>query len=318
MSTTIVTQIKASEGSEPTEIIIDDFKVTDIPNAMDRNGWTISARFMRKWLNEPEYVLPRKAKIGNIPPSALPKNALVTDLPFEWLLTSSTRIKPRVDELLASLGSVNNVNPYIGHTKEFRNQLSKGLVQFLRRLSRLGYVDEHTRCLKDTYADFSDLSAIELEEKSQFNFIPIGSTNIEKLTDDLDDVYGALGNFTIKMAATRFRITSNYQGFARIEIDEIGLYVRDTYDFINDDGDDQFLGYWNHSGPYKYGASAKLDSIFSDNKTYLKATNNSFNAYRKKTGKGCDFIVFSTVQKHPTSIAIYLNDNDIKEYIDRK
>lgn len=317
MSTTIVTETTSLEGSEPTEVVTDNFKVTDIPNAMEKSNWTTSARFMRKWLNEPEYTLPRKAKSGNIPPSALPKNALVTDLPFEWLLTSSTRIKPRIEELLASLSYVNNVNPYIGHTKEFSKQLSKGLIQFMTRLSRLGYLDEQTRSLKNAYSDLSDLSAIELEEKSQFNFIRIGNTNLEKLTDDLDDVYGALGNFTIKIAATRFRTINNYKGFAKIEIDEIGLYVRDTYDFINDD-DDQFLGYWNDSGAHKHYTSVKLDSIFYDNKVYLKTTNNSFNAYREITGKGGDYIVFSTVHKHPTSIAIYLNDNDLKEYIDRK
>lgn len=317
MSTTIVTEITSYESSEPTEIVTDDFKITDIPNAMDKNNWKTSARFMRKWLNAPAYTLPRKAKSGNIPPSALPKNALVTDLPFEWLLTSSTRIKPRIDGILASLSYVNNVNPEVGQINGLFKHLSKGLIQLLNRLSRLGHFDEKTRSLKDMYSDFSHLSAIELEEKSQFNFISIGNTNLEKITDTMDDVYGALGNFTVKIAATRFSTFTNSLGFAKIEIDEIGIYVRDTYDFINDD-DDQFLGYWNHSGPHKHYVSAKLDSIFSDNKTYLKTTNDSFNAYRKKTGKGADFIVFSTVHKHPTSISIYLSDVDIQEYLDRK
>ncbi|MEE4465321.1 DUF6402 family protein [Azotobacter chroococcum] len=40
---------------------------------------------------------------------------------------------------------------------------------------------------------------------------------------------------------------ANDHGYAAIKIEEIGLYVRDTYDFLNA-GDDQLLGYWSKNG----------------------------------------------------------------------
>lgn len=56
-------------------------------------------------------------------------------------------------------------------------------------------------------------------------------------------MYGALGSFIIKIAFTDLTVTRDTDGFMRLEIKELGLYVRDTYEFMND-GDDQLLGYW--------------------------------------------------------------------------
>ncbi|MCK8315031.1 DUF6402 family protein [Erwinia amylovora] len=110
---------------------------------------------------------------------------------------------------------------------------------------------------KSCYLNFSDLTAIELEKKSQFNYIKIGSTLWEKATDDLDDVYGALDSFIIKVAFTDLDVNRDSSGFVRLEIKELGLYVRDTYDFIND-GDDQLLGYWGSNGVIKPGVISEL------------------------------------------------------------
>ena len=59
----------------------------------------------------------------------------------------------------------------------------------------------------------------------------------EKATDTLDDVYCALGAFIIKIAFTELNVTKDTDGFMRLEIKELGLYVRDTYEFMNDGGD---------------------------------------------------------------------------------
>lgn len=44
----------------------------------------------------------------------------------------------------------------------------------------------------------------------------------------------------VKIAFLNLSITQDNTGFYRIEINELGLYVRDTYEFIND-GDDHRL-----------------------------------------------------------------------------
>lgn len=62
--------------------------------------------------------------------------------------------------------------------------------------------------IRECNMDFTSLSVINLENKSQFNFIRMGSTIWEKGTDELDDIYGALDSFIIKVAFTKMRIKS--------------------------------------------------------------------------------------------------------------
>ncbi|WP_234006087.1 DUF6402 family protein, partial [Cronobacter malonaticus] len=105
-----------------------------------------------------------------------------------------------------------------------------------------GLVDLKTHSIKNIALDYEALSAIELDRKSQFNYFSIGSTLWEKATDELDDVYGALGSFIVKIAFLNLIVSNDKDGFYRIEINQISLYVRDTYEFMND-GNDQPLGY---------------------------------------------------------------------------
>lgn len=124
----------------------------------------------------------------------------------------------------------------------------------------------------------------------------------EKATDTLDDVYGALGSFIIKIAFTDLAVTRVTDGFMRLEIKELGLYVRDTYEFMND-GDDQPLGYWGEKGVIKPGVMSELlkkEYIDEDGCRYFRVTNSSF----VSTGRNIKmkikpeiFFVYSTVKK---------------------
>lgn len=105
----------------------------------------------------------------------------------------------------------------------------------------------------------------------------------------------------------------------RLEIRELGLYVRDTYEFMND-GDDQPLGYWGECGVIKPGVISELmkkEFIDEDGCRYFRITNSSFVKYRgkyKSTNKTGDFFVYSTVKKIPTNIIIHLSKIDMEEY----
>jgi len=215
----------------------------------------------------------------------------------------------------------------VGKQKEFLKQLSNGLRQLMSRLEAIGLLDVRSKSLKNGLLDYGKLSAVELDKTSQFNFIRVGSSTWEKYNDKLDDVYGALGSFIIKMAVTQGRTIKDDLGQACIEISEIGLYVRDTYDFMNEAGkEDQPLGYWCEKGVIKPGLiDYMMDSevIMKNGDDYFLVTNNSFEEYRKiqknktppLTG---DFFVYSTVKKVPVNIRIHLNSVDYIEYNDRK
>lgn len=295
---------------------VETFKITDIPQAMDTLGWSEGARVMRKWFSGAAYELPKDVKEGKSSPNNLAADNLLTDLPFDWLFTSSTRVRDDVEELVAELSNVTEFSGTVGRLKTPLDQLSRGLIMLMTRLKRIGHLDLNANTLHNAYEDFSDLSAIQLEETSQFNLIRIGASTWEKATDDLDDVYGALGSFAIKIAATKFRTISNDHGYPAIQILEIGLYIRDTYDFLNV-GPDQLLGYWSNSGVIRPGPIdyyTRPDFIDQGETRYFKVTNDSFNSYRKKHGKGGDFLVFSTVKRYPVSILVHLSANDFEEF----
>jgi hypothetical protein len=298
---------------------VENFKITDIPQAMDTLGWIQSARLMRKWFANPAYEIPKSIKLGDVSANTLSPAQLLTDLPFDWLLKSSTRVRPIVEEQVAQLSSVTEFNGTIGRLKNPLDQLSKGLLQLMTRLKRIGVLNEKKGTLQSHFLDFSGQSAMQLEETSQFNWFPIGASIWEKATDELDDVYGALGSFIIKLAATKIRTYPNYLGQAAIEIKEIGLYVRDTYDFLNA-RTDQLLGYWQKNGvirpdPIEYFTEPEY--IDKNSLRHFKVTNNSYNQYRNKHGKGGDFLVLSTVEHYPVSIMIHLNKTDFEEYSER-
>ncbi|WP_349572227.1 DUF6402 family protein [Azotobacter salinestris] len=299
---------------------MENFKISDIPAAMDHMQWTQGARLMRKWFDGAPYELPTDVKLGKVSASTLGPAQLMTDLPFDWLLSSSVRVKPRIEDLVRQLSSVTEFSGTIGRLKTPLDQLSKGLIQLMTRLKRLGVLDEKRRTLRNDYLDFSHYSALQLEETSQFNWLAIGASTWEKAIDELDDIYGALGSFIIKVAATKICTMANDHGYAAIKIEEIGLYVRDTYDFLNA-GDDQLLGYWSKYGVLRPGIIdyffAKPNYIDVDGVRHFKVTNDSFNGYRKKWNKGGDFVVFSTIKHYPASIIVHLSPLDFDEYSSR-
>lgn len=325
--TTVKTKLTNTESEHEEKVVVKLFKITDIPKAMKSIGWKESARFMSKWFSDPYYEMTLSEKLNKSDMSKINKTHILDDLDFDWLMTSSTRVKPIVDQLISDLSNIYEFSNYVGKQKAVLNQLSNGLRQLMSRIEKIGLLDLTTKSLNNGILDYSNLSAIELDKISQFNFIRVGSTTWEKYNDELDDVYGALGSFIIKMAVTQGRTIKNNLGQSCIEINEIGLYVRDTYDFMNEAGKaDQPLGYWCENGVIKPGLVDYMidsDVITKDGVDYFLVTNGSFEEYRKlqaskPTPLTGDFFVYSTVKKIPVNIVIHLNDIDYEEYNDRK
>ena len=105
-------------------------------------------------------------------------------------------------------------------------------------------------------------------ESDYVNTRPVGS-----LFDPLDDMYAALGKFNLRMAV------SGYVKGKCAYVTSVGVYVRDSYDFVGD----QNLGYWNSRTKYAGRNFLKGD----------KVTNESFREHASKTGRGADFLVYS-------------------------
>ncbi|EOV0630960.1 DUF6402 family protein [Cronobacter turicensis] len=298
------------------------FKITDIPEVMENMGWVVAARFMRKWFDDPFYEMTMEEKIGNSAITKIDKRHILSDLDFEWLLKSE-RVAKIFNQNLLSVTFVREYHNFLGKKTIGAKTLSNGLNIIISRIEQNGFFNRINKKFYECNIDFTSLSAMDLDFKGQFNFVRIGSTLWEKGTDELGDVYGALGSFIIKVAFTKLRVEKAEFGQFVILIDELGWYVRDTYDFINDDTD-QLLGYWGWAGvkrPNLIDWVKEPLSIESGGERYYQVTNNSFLEYRNKIGRSKnppeagDFYIYSTIKRIPVSITIHLDDENINEYM---
>ncbi|EME1959829.1 hypothetical protein VWV83_004042, partial [Cronobacter sakazakii] len=295
------------------------FKITDIPEVMEKMGWVVAAKFMRKWFNDPLYEMTMEEKIGDSAIKTIDKIHILSDLDFQWLLKSE-RVAKIFNQNLLSVTFVREYHNFLGKKTIGLKTLSNGLNVIISRIEQNGYFDRINYKFYECNIDFTSLPAMDLDFKGQFNFVRIGSTLWEKGTDELDDVYGALGSFIIKVAFTKLRVEKAEFGQFVIVIDELGWYVRDTYDFINDESD-QLLGYWGWAGvkrPNLIDWFKEPLSIESGGERYYQVTNNSFLEYRNKIGRNKkppeagDFYVYSTIKRTPVSIKIHLDDKNIR------
>ena len=115
------------------------------------------------------------------------------------------------------------------------------------------------------------------------------------LLDPLDDLYAALGRFTLRVVVagsvvaaqvplpsmTRRPRPSTTVPQHTVQIEQVGFYIFDSYDFNGD----QPLGFWNTSGV------SRLPAI-----SYDYVSNESFRTWRAQHGGGGDFLVYSDLK----------------------
>lgn len=145
------------------------------------------------------------------------------------------------------------------------------------------------------------LSAKELDDSCQVNYLLFG-----KIGDPMDDFYGAMGEAQIKIAVSGV-VTPADNGKMSIEIDELGFYLRDSYDF--QDGNSfisQPLGCWGFEGvecntSLRGGINnedeiADIPPETASGRKYL-VQNSDFQKWRTKNQRGGDFMIVSDVHR---------------------
>lgn len=316
----ITAQLTASADMKCAETTVEDFQITDIPAVMRTLGWVEAARIMQRWFDGEVFVMSPEEKEGGVEVDQISQEKLFTDLDFEWLSTASEHTGVLVDEFLGKFSSTSQYNEIMGRKGRGIDQLTPGLMTFMKRMGKLGILDETKRDLIAGDHDFSHLDAIGLETATQINFRSFATGKLDKRNNPLDDVYGTLGGFIIKVAVTKFSTQAKTNNSAAaLNIHEVGCYVRDTYEFLNG-SEDQLLGYWSHLGVVKPNPVEYLfapEYIEREGVRYFKVTNDSFNCYRAQHRRGGDLFVYSSVKKIPVSILIYLSDADFGEFLHR-
>lgn len=258
------------------------FQLRDIPSVMrSRLGWPVAAALMERWFNGAAYQMTQEMKesrstsrLSRLSAAHLDENTVT----MRWAL-GFARVRAAMESLHArwpSAAGISQLKDRVENQSRGRNH----------QCWRFGDLNQPAKILEDT---------------CQVNYLAFG-----KLSDPMDDYYGAMGEAQINVAVSGI-VTPQSDGKTSIEIDELGFYLRDAYDF--NDGRpfiSQPLGCWGFSGlecsietNFSIAIEDKLvdeDPAILQNRKYL-VLNNDFRKWRAKNNKGGDFMVLSDVHR---------------------
>ncbi|GKS93217.1 DUF6402 family protein [Acidovorax sp. SUPP2825] len=269
---------KKKEPTYQTKI----FQLRDIPNVMrSRLGWPVAASLMDRWFNGSAFAMPPEMKEsrGIYPLNKLsPAHLDDSIVKMSWAL-GFNRVRTAMAQLQAKWDSPAGI-------KQLKTRVDRVSARHVGQCWRFGNLG---------------LSAKELDDSCQVNFLLFG-----KMGDPMDDFYGAMGEAQIKIAVSGI-VTPSADGKASIEIDELGFYLRDAYDF--QDGNNfisQPLGCWGFNGvecdtSFRGGINieeeiADIPPASAAGRKYL-VQNSDFQKWRSKNQRGGDFMVLSDVHR---------------------
>ncbi|WP_152033977.1 DUF6402 family protein [Paracidovorax avenae] len=265
----------ALSGSYPAAACFRDLQLTEIPEVMDRKGFNIGAALMRRWFRGSAFLLPDRWKRGY--------GIRHMDLPGSYIDSSTVSMKwamqfARTQAVYGDLKSA-----VLGLSSEKSAKLSWD--ELYRCLTLDGKIASH----ETRFGDMA--SSLALIDSSHMNARPVSSNRWEKLADPLDDLYCALGAFTLHVSG-RGRVIPSKRGVKIIHtvcVEELLFYIRDSYDFSGN----QPLGYWGMDGVRKLPGRG-LSMV----------ENRSFNEWRSRKGLGADFLVFSDVRREKLAVPL--------------
>jgi len=222
------------------------FSITTIPKIMRAKGWANGARLMEGWFSRPS---------ATAPAYGTPESQTIRTT---WVL-SFARAKFVYDQIMRERIWANPA-------------AQKEIAKLLRKKQLLSSVPRS--------AAFGNLSApvttVDLDYINQ-RVVGFGSS-------DLDDMSAALGNFAFRVAVAGGVTPIPRASRFEVIIAEVGVYVRDSYDFNGD----QFLGFWDDQD----NAMSMINPLSG-----TRVTNSDFRAWRDRNGKGGDFMVYSDLIK---------------------
>lgn len=256
------------------KVEIDMLKLSELPGVMRNMGWVVAPKLMERWFQGDPFVLHQNLRDTydryplSIPPAHFDDEIVTMD----WCL--------QFDRFAEAYETIIN-----NYSTEMSAQV---LEERLRRcdwpaaLPRLGN---------------TSMTARELNATCQIQSVHCG-----KLTDTIDDYYGAIGRGMVQMAVVG-HVHRGKIGELFI-IENVGLYLKDRYEF---DGT-QFLGAWTKTkalgkaemlSRLSAAASPVGTQILKLNEPVFHVFNHHFREYREKHGKGGDFVIYSDVKWLP-------------------
>lgn len=247
------------------------WSIKQIPKIMRANGLNKGAALMDHWFSRPSYTYPDEFKTNT---GLLPYNDEI--ITIEWANKFSS-VKDAYNEAWSGKQyATSKVKDYIKVVLEEKGAFSK----------------------KKTPFKFGDLSLSVNDINSGDFYVKNIIVETSSVFDDLNDMVAALANFNFRFAiegkVTFNKTQETYYGLGEnedvytIKIEKVGLYIRDSYDFIGS----QFpgLGCWNMK------TNEITTTCFFGGDDFHKVENATFREWRDKNSMGGDFLVFSDLE----------------------
>lgn len=281
-------QTYAPTDTPPKEVIVEPLALTRLPAAMRNMGWYTAAALMQRWFDSPAWEMPEEWKKSKTQPKTMSLSPAQCDqsiVKMGWAM-GFERCRDAVEA-------------------------AKSLVSTAKGIDRLNSLLQIAGWRKDLPFElgFYNMSAVQMESISQVNFTLFGEA-----WDTLDDMYGALGNATLKVGvvgrAFNERDPVTHKNYSYFRVEHLGFYIRDHYDFNGL----QYLGTWTENR-----ILTKSETGFSltpgghlvqrlVNGPFAMVTNKDFRSYREKLNKGGDFIIYSDVLWQKSDQIIFLGE----------
>ncbi|WP_211443214.1 DUF6402 family protein [Collimonas humicola] len=283
---------------------IKPFDIQEIPSAMEKLGWKISAKLMRKWfagqLNYPNNDEGDEKQINQLgqpfPPSMIDTSTITMD----WIL-SFPRARRKFEELQG--------NAVIQSTAA-RDELKKICLRHLASgckytLNAWEEVDHDIQQLHRQYQ-------FQLHQGSDYaadSAVLLPRTNTAEIGVP-DDLLGALGSFMFYAALGYAQFEWLSPKKVKATVTHIVVYMKDTYSFYDRSthAGSQYLGHWNRNGarvvPVNLVLSVNRKNNWFDypiatnlpwktTNVYYPVYNKDFRNWQKKYQQGGDFLLFS-------------------------
>ena len=257
------------------KVEIDMLKLSDLPGVMRNMGWVVAPKLMERWFQGDAFVLHEDLRdtYDDSPLFMPPEHYDDENVTMDWAL--------QFDRFAEAYGSI---------LTDYATEASTILLE--DRLKRCGWPATSPK-LGNT-----SMTARELNATCQIQTVPCG-----KLTDTIDDFYGAIGRGMVQLAVVG-HVHRGKIGELFI-IDKVGLYLKDCYEF---ETLVQFLGAWTKTkalgkaemlSRLAAAASPVGTQILKLNEPAFHVFNHHFREYREKHGKGGDFVIYSDVKWLP-------------------
>lgn len=243
-----------------------------IPEIMHNLGWSVSERFMNRWLSAKAFIISSGTYTEKLKDFENRGGGSIENISMDWLLNfSSTNSKYKIllDKLMRGAQLT-----YIFPTKSYVN-LAEKISSLIQGKSSIDY------------GDFTKIGSA-LHDQS-IDYVTVSNPSVSN--PRLNDLLGSFGNF--QLSAIPHVKAVNASGIVTFTIDKFGIYAIDSYDFLEKD---QILGCWARPNTVFY------QFIYRCYEHGYNASNETFRTFQDKTLKGGDFIVMSNVKEETVTI----------------